>query len=298
MDPPYYDNVMYAELSDFFYVWLKRTAGHVFPELFRRQLTDNKGERGGRQPGEVPGPEGCPRPCRQGLPGADGRDLRRVPPGPEAGRHHDADVHAQSDRRVGRAHHGPDGRRVRDHGAMAHQRRSEGGLHIKNKAAAKSTVLLACRPRPAHRAGRQRQLLGRRGAAGRRGRAQAGQGIPGRRQSAASICSWRRSGRPSKSCPATGRYGAANPETGRKRRGQQTLLEKPWAPYAVSPEDALDVARREVKGWRLERLTHVKANADLDPATAFFVLAWDTFRAPVFDYDEALRLARAVGVGS
>ncbi len=32
MDPPYYDNVMYAELSDFFYVWLKRTAGHVFPE--------------------------------------------------------------------------------------------------------------------------------------------------------------------------------------------------------------------------------------------------------------------------
>ena len=27
MDPPYYDNVMYAELSDFFYVWLKRTAG-------------------------------------------------------------------------------------------------------------------------------------------------------------------------------------------------------------------------------------------------------------------------------
>jgi putative DNA methylase len=26
LDPPYYDNVMYAELSDFFYVWLKRTA--------------------------------------------------------------------------------------------------------------------------------------------------------------------------------------------------------------------------------------------------------------------------------
>jgi putative DNA methylase len=32
MDPPYYDNVMYAELSDFFYVWLKRTAGRVIPE--------------------------------------------------------------------------------------------------------------------------------------------------------------------------------------------------------------------------------------------------------------------------
>ncbi len=44
MDPPYYDNVMYAELSDFFYVWLKRTAGHVFPDLFRRQLTDKENE--------------------------------------------------------------------------------------------------------------------------------------------------------------------------------------------------------------------------------------------------------------
>ena len=44
MDPPYYDNVMYAELSDFFYVWLKRTAGHVFPELFRRNLTDKDNE--------------------------------------------------------------------------------------------------------------------------------------------------------------------------------------------------------------------------------------------------------------
>ena len=44
MDPPYYDNVMYAELSDFFYVWLKRTAGRVFPELFRRQSTDKENE--------------------------------------------------------------------------------------------------------------------------------------------------------------------------------------------------------------------------------------------------------------
>ncbi|MBU1410720.1 DUF1156 domain-containing protein, partial [Myxococcota bacterium] len=44
MDPPYYDNVMYAELSDFFYVWLKRTAGLIFPELFRLQLTDKEHE--------------------------------------------------------------------------------------------------------------------------------------------------------------------------------------------------------------------------------------------------------------
>lgn len=44
IDPPYYDNVMYAELSDFFYVWLKRTAGQIMPELFRQALTDKDHE--------------------------------------------------------------------------------------------------------------------------------------------------------------------------------------------------------------------------------------------------------------
>jgi hypothetical protein len=43
-------------------------------------------------------------------------------------------------------------------------------------------------------------------------------------------------------------------------------------------------------------LTHRKARADLDPLTAWFVLAWDAFNAPQFSYDEALRLARACGV--
>jgi putative DNA methylase len=33
-DPPYYDNIGYADLSDFFYVWLRRTLKHIFPNLF------------------------------------------------------------------------------------------------------------------------------------------------------------------------------------------------------------------------------------------------------------------------
>jgi putative DNA methylase len=33
-DPPYYDNVPYADLSDFFYVWLRRSLRTVFPDLF------------------------------------------------------------------------------------------------------------------------------------------------------------------------------------------------------------------------------------------------------------------------
>jgi len=38
-DPPYYDNVPYADLSDFFYVWLKRSVGELFPDLFSTPLT-------------------------------------------------------------------------------------------------------------------------------------------------------------------------------------------------------------------------------------------------------------------
>ena len=33
-DPPYYDNIGYADLSDFFYVWLRRSLRSVFPDLF------------------------------------------------------------------------------------------------------------------------------------------------------------------------------------------------------------------------------------------------------------------------
>jgi putative DNA methylase len=33
-DPPYYDNIGYADLSDFFYVWLRRSLRVAFPELF------------------------------------------------------------------------------------------------------------------------------------------------------------------------------------------------------------------------------------------------------------------------
>jgi adenine-specific DNA methylase len=38
-DPPYYDSVPYADLSDFFYVWLKRMVGHLYPNCFRTPVT-------------------------------------------------------------------------------------------------------------------------------------------------------------------------------------------------------------------------------------------------------------------
>jgi len=43
-DPPYYDNVPYSYLSDFFYVWLKRSIGDLYPELFITSLTPKSKE--------------------------------------------------------------------------------------------------------------------------------------------------------------------------------------------------------------------------------------------------------------
>jgi adenine-specific DNA methylase len=43
-DPPYYDNVGYSNLSDFFYVWLKRTLNEIEPELFSTPLTPKTNE--------------------------------------------------------------------------------------------------------------------------------------------------------------------------------------------------------------------------------------------------------------
>jgi adenine-specific DNA methylase len=44
VDPPYYNNVQYAELSDYFYVWQRRTLTDIYPEVFRRRLTNKNDE--------------------------------------------------------------------------------------------------------------------------------------------------------------------------------------------------------------------------------------------------------------
>ena len=146
MDPPYYDNVMYAELSDYFYVWLKRTAGRVFPELFRRHLTDKDGEAVAN-PMRFRG-----RPGAKALAGLDYQDRM-------------AAIFAECRRTLK-----PDGILTlmfthKASGAWDALTKGliEGGftisaswpintespvsLHIRDKAAANSTVLLVCRPR-------------------------------------------------------------------------------------------------------------------------------------------------------
>ena len=312
IDPPYYDNVMYAELSDFFYVWLKRTAGHVFPELFRRRLTDKDNEA-------------VANPARfQGQKGAKalaGRDYQQRM----------ASIFAEC-RRVLKpegimtllfTHKASGAWDALTSGLMEAgfiitaswpvNTEAEGSMHIRDKAAANSTIFLVCRPRPSradpeevygvHESGADYgatsvywEDVEPRVAEAVRERVESFQeaGITGVDLYLASFGPALEEF--SRHWPL--RRGAPRPvpEAERRRRPQRALFEEEADPYAATPEDALDTARREVKRWRIEQLTHLRAQADLDPPTAFFVLAWDAFKAPVFAYDEALRLARAVGV--
>nr|MDJ0574204.1 hypothetical protein [Xenococcaceae cyanobacterium MO_234.B1] len=41
-DPPYYDNIGYADLSDYFYVWLRRSLGSIYPKLFSTIIVPEK----------------------------------------------------------------------------------------------------------------------------------------------------------------------------------------------------------------------------------------------------------------
>lgn len=43
-DPPYYDNIGYADLSDFFYVWMRHSLGGIYPSLFSTMLTPKEQE--------------------------------------------------------------------------------------------------------------------------------------------------------------------------------------------------------------------------------------------------------------
>jgi adenine-specific DNA methylase len=301
MDPPYYDNVMYAELSDFFYVWLKRTAGLLYPELFMAPLTDKENEAVAN-PALHKGKKGA-----KALAGLDYQQKM-------------AEIFAEC-RRV-----------LKDDGVMTlmftHKAtgawdaltkglidagfaitaswpintEAEGSLHIKDKSAANSTIFLVCRPRPEQKPEDGVQYwedLEPRVKAAVRQRIEQFQAGGIRGVDLYLSCFGPALEEFSLHWPI--KRGQPKPiEEKTKKRGRaqlslEELLEQD-DPYAVSPEDALDAARREVKAWRMEKLTSGSRRAQLDPLTEWFVLAWDAFQAPQFPYDEALRLSRVVGL--
>lgn len=279
IDPPYYDNVMYAELADFFYVWEKRTLGALWPDLFAAELSNKRDEavanqhrfaQAGRRAGEL----------------ADGDYTAKM-----------AAIFAEC-RRV-----------LADDGVMVvmftHKRaeawdslgaallqagfsvgtswpvrtESEQSLHQARQNSAASTILLSCRPRPVRASGEGRVYLDdieadiRRAAGEALGRSYE-QGLGGVDLLLST-------------------YGPA-----------LSVLSEHWPVHAsdaaadgtsrlLRPEEALDVARAEVV--RRQRARLVGRESEFDPVTDFSVLAWSTFGARRFPFDEARRLALAVG---
>jgi adenine-specific DNA methylase len=296
MDPPYYDNVMYAELSDFFYVWLKRTAGLVYPDLFRRQLTDKENEAVANR-AKFDGQKGAKalaaRDYRQRMAGIFS-ECRRVlkPDGIMTLMFTHKATGAWDALASGLMEAG-----FTITASWPINTEAEGSLSIKDKSAANSTIFLVCRPR-AERAPDAAAVYWEdvepRVAKAVRDRVETHQkaGISG--VDLYLSCFGPALEEFARHWPL--KRGTPRVIPTRKRKAQESLFGDALDPYAVTPEDALDAARREVKQWRLQRLLHAKRQDDLDPLAEWFVLAWDAFKAPEFPYDEGLRLARVVGL--
>ena len=295
MDPPYYDNVMYAELSDFFYVWLKRTAGRVFPELFRLRLTDKENEAVAN-PARFSGQKGA-----KALAGVEyGHRMARIFAECRRVLKPEGVMTLMFTHKATGAWDALAGG-LMEAGFMVTASwpvatESPGSLHIKDKAAANSTIFLVCRPRPPSDDSEETpwwETLEPKVAEAVRKRMEGFENIGVSRVDIYLAA-----------------FGPALEEFSRhwpvkRARPREMPKELPpgasqfdrerWDPYRATPEDALLVARREVKGRLIERLTHISNRREIDPRTDFFVMAWDAFRAPVFPYDEALKLARAAG---
>lgn len=278
VDPPYYDNVMYGELSDFFYVWLKRTVGDLYPEAFATLLTDKDSEavanparfHGMRHPG--------PRELadqdyeRKML--ACFREMHRV-------------LREDGVLTVMFTHKRTDawnalGRSLIEAGfavesSWSVRTESEHSLHQAKKNAAQSTIVLSCRKRPpsAEPAWWDEIKAEVRRTARERAQQYVEAGITGVDLYLATYGPVL--GVLSHNWPVLS--GEADPRTGK--------------PLHLEPETALDVARAEVAALRKEAL--LGRVVRFDPVTDFWLLCWDAFWAATFPADEARKLSLALG---
>ena len=278
IDPPYYDNVMYAELSDFFYVWEKRTLGALWPELFAAELTNKRDE-------------------------AVTNKARFATAGRRAAELADGDYTAKMAAIFAECHRvlAPDGAMVV---MFTHKRaeawdslgaallaanfsigtswpvhtESEQSLHQARQNSAKSTILLTCRPRRPRTGGARVYLddieADIRGAAAAALERSERQGLSGVDLLLST-------------------YGPALSVLSAHWPVYSTEADEDGTSRVLRPEEALDVARAEVT--RRQRAGLAGREIDFDPLTDFYVLAWNTFGAREFPFDEARRLALAVG---
>lgn len=278
MDPPYYDNVMYAELADYFYVWEKRTLGRLMPTFFHDDLTDKEDEAV----------------ANQARFAAFGRRRAELA---------DLDYEAKMTTIFAEAK-----RVLRDDGVLSvmftHQRAEawntlgmgllkagftietswpvntefEASLHQANMNAAASTIMLVCRKRP-NSGNRARVYM---------------EDIEHEIRDAA-----RDSAKRFQSDGIDGvdlllsTYGPTLSVISRHWPVYSSTPDETGRDQLLRPEQALNLAREEVV--RLRRARIVGKATQVDDLTDFVLIAWDIFRAREFPYDTARLLALAVG---
>ena len=280
VDPPYGNNVMYAELSDFFYVWLKRSVGDLHSGWFDSELVDKDAEA-------VANParfEGAKAGESKDMATRDYllkmrrvfREMRRVvkPTGSMTVMF----THRESEmwNALGLA--------LLETGweigsSWPVNTESEHSLHIARRNAAHSTVLLFCRPRDLAQEVSfwTRDLQDEvRHTATRRAREFQLAGIEG----------------------VDLYLSTFGPVLGVLSRHWPILSEEvdreTGEPLRLEPDEALSIARREVFGLQREGLLNGRA-ANWDAATDWYLLAWKSFSAREFSYDEARKMAMAHG---
>jgi adenine-specific DNA methylase len=286
VDPPYYDNVQYAELSDFFYVWLKRSIGHLFPEFFTDELT-NKDDETVANPARFEGMGKSKKELakqdyeRKML--AAFREMHRVlhPDGCLTVMFTHKKVEAWDTLATALINSG-----FTIQASWPVHTESEHSLHQAKKNAASSTILLACRKRPSPRPSPEgrggvvwwddlQNLV--RQSARQKAEQFAAQGMHG-------VDLYLSTFGPTLSIisehwPVL--TSEVDPKTGQ--------------PKTLRPETALDLAREEVIRLRKQGLL-LGRDIQFDPVTDWYLMAWDAFAAEQFPYDEARKLAIALGV--
>ena len=279
VDPPYYDNVMYSECSNFFYIWMKRTLGDQFPQLFASELTNDEDEavmNAARF--KAMGKKAKP------LATADYenkmfscfKEMNRV-------------LHADGVLTVMFTHKqvqawdtlGSSLMRAgfRIDASWPVHTESEASLHQAKKNAAASTILLVCRKReatdePAWWDDLKGQVKQTARETARRFEQEGIRGVDlyiSTFGPALSIISERWPVLTSDTDPKTG------------------------DPIPLQPGEALDLARREVINLRKNGLL-LGRSVEFDPVTDWYLMAWDAFRAQEFPADEARKLALALGL--
>ena len=278
IDPPYYDNVMYAELSDYFYVWHKRTLGWLWPGLFNDQLTNKHDEavtnkarfsHAGKRAATLANHDYTAKmaaifaECHRVL-APDGVMTLMFT-------HKRADAWDSLGTALLQA-----GFEIR--ASWPVHTESEQSLHQARQNAVKSTVFLSCRKHADDQVGDGLVYLDDiaadiRSAAGQalaRGHTQGLIGVDLLLSTYGPALSVLSSQWPV--------YAAEADDTGRSR--------------LLRPEEALTVARAEV--LRRERMRLVGHDIEFDPLTDFTLLAWSMFGAREFPYDEARKLALSI----